>query len=91
MTNYHNDELNLFQQEDEFGNVFKTDQLEVVKSEFVQKENLTWNELFEGFDELYRIFTKWFIASKIFMKGTYTHANWFRNHSSSKIEEYSHW
>ena len=55
MTNYYNDELNLFQQEDEFGNVFKTDQLEVVKSKFVQKENLTWNELFDGFDELYAI------------------------------------
>lgn len=55
MSDYYNNELSLFEQHDEFGNIFKTDQLEVVKSEFIQNENLTWNELFEGFDELYAI------------------------------------
>ena len=54
MTDYNN-ELNLFQQEDDYGNVFVNEELEVVKSEFIKKESVTWNELFNGFDELYAI------------------------------------
>ncbi|MDD3142105.1 MAG: hypothetical protein PHX08_24515, partial [Lachnospiraceae bacterium] len=48
-------QMNLFDIMPEDSGLQQTKQLQVVKAQFIEASSFTWQELFEGYDELYAI------------------------------------